>query len=208
MKKLRLLFLLMFFVMIGCAQNQAEETEDLSGLPYAEYLSNSNPVVTITVKDMGTIRLQLFPEVAKNTVNNFIRYIQSGSYAGSSFHRVIEDFMIQGGMVSQTNCSIRGEFPSNGVTNDLNHHRGVISMARTSVYNSATSQFFIVHQNSFFLDPNYASFGGVISGFDVLDQIAAVQTTFNDAPINLIVIENITVKLNGYTVGQVNCANE
>ena len=207
MKKLQLLILLMLFTMIGCAQNQTEETEDLSGLPYAEYLSKNNPVVTITVKDMGTIRIQLFPEVAQNTVNNFIRYIQTGSYTGSSFHRVIEDFMIQGGIVSQTNCSIRGEFPSNGITNDLKHHRGVISMARTSINNSATSQFFIVHQNSFFLDPNYASFGGVISGFDVLDQIASVQTTLTDAPVNSIIIENITVNLNGYTVAQVNCAN-
>jgi peptidyl-prolyl cis-trans isomerase B (cyclophilin B) len=207
MKRIFLLTVLLLFSVIGCSGNSTEEEIDLSGLDYYSYLSDTNPVVTINVKNFGVMKLQLFPNVAENTVNNFINYIQEGSYSGSSFHRVIEDFMIQGGIVSNTNCAIRGEFPSNGVSNSLSHYRGVISMARTSVNNSATSQFFIIHQDSGFLDINYASFGGLISGLNVLDEIARVSTNSTDAPVKKVVIQSITIELNGYVAEEVNCAN-
>ncbi len=151
--------------------------------------------------------LELYPDVARNTVDNFIKYIQANDYADSTFHRVISGFMIQGGIIDSTNCSIKGEFSKNGVTNDLSHVRGVISMARTSVMNSATSQFFIVHADSAFLDVNYASFGMLLTGFDILDLIAIQETNAGDAPTEDIVIESITVELNGYTPGTVICAN-
>jgi peptidyl-prolyl cis-trans isomerase B (cyclophilin B) len=205
----RLLIFLVGILMLtlsGCASGNAEEV-DVTTLPYASYLSDTNPVVTITVKNVGEMKLQLFPDVAKNTVDNFINYIQDKSYSGSTFHRIIEDFMIQGGIVSDTNCSIEGEFLSNGISNNLSHYRGVISMARTSVKDSATSQFFIVHKDSTFLNGNYAAFGGLISGFNILDELAGVTTGYADAPTNEVVIKSITVDLNGYEPGDVICAN-
>lgn len=179
---------------------------DLTLLPYYEYLSSQNPVVTITVESIGVMTLELFPSVAQNTVDNFIGYIQNNSYSGSAFHRVIEDFMIQGGIVESRTCPISGDFSTNGFTNDLLHYRGVISMARTNDPDSATSQFFIVHKDSFFLDGSYATFGGLTSGFNVLDYIASVSTNYMDAPLSTIVIESITIELNGYEVQTVVCA--
>lgn len=177
----------------------------LDDLPYASYLRESNPVVTIKVKDIGEMTLQLFPDVAQNTVDNFINYIQSESYTDSTFHRIIEDFMIQGGIVSDTECAIHGDFTSNGFDNELQHYRGVLSMARTSVVDSATSQFFIVHEDSHFLDENYATFGALTSGFNVLDYIATVDTLSSDAPFAPVVIESITIDLNGYEVTERVC---
>ncbi len=209
MKRLYIFALLLVLTLTGCGANvnTVEKDVDLSALPYYSYLSDTNPVVTITVKDVGVMQLQLFPEVAKNTVDNFISYIQEGSYSDSTFHRIIKDFMVQGGIVSDTGCPIKGEFSSNGVTNNLSHYRGILSMARTSVKDSATSQFFIVHKVSSFLDVNYAAFGGLISGFIVLDALASVPTGTGDAPIEEIVIESITIELNGYTVDEVICAD-
>ena len=183
------------------------DSVDLTTLPYYEYLSESNPVITITIEDVGIIELELFPDVAPNTVNNFIMYIQDGDFTDNTFHRVIENFMIQGGNTYSTTCPITGDFSSNGVINNLEHFRGVISMARTQDFDSATSQFFIVHENSYFLDENYATFGGLISGFDVLDAIAEVGTNFADAPLELVVIESITVDLNGYVALDPVCAD-
>ena len=179
---------------------------NLTTLPYYEYLSSNNPVVTITIKDFGIIELELFPDVAPNTVNNFIMYIQDGDFTNNSFHRVIENFMIQGGNTYSSTCPITGDFTSNGVTNDLEHFRGVISMARTSYPDSATSQFFIVHADSHFLDENYATFGGMISGFNLLDYIAQVDTNASDGPLDTVVIESITVELNGYVPSTPICA--
>lgn len=184
----------------------AEESIDLTELDYYSYLKTTNPVVTITVKDMGTMSLQLFPSISKNTVDNFIAYIQDSDYTNSTFHRVIAGFMIQGGIVTETHCPIQGHFDSNGIVNDLKHTRGVLSMARTSVKDSATSQFFIMHEDSPHLDGNYASFGGLVSGFNVLDLIGWQVTNTADMPMNQIVIESITVELNGYTPGTVTCA--
>lgn len=177
---------------------EVEATFDLSKLGYYSYLNDSNPVITITVTGFGIMRAQLFPSVAENTVNNFIDYVNNGQFNGSSFHRVIETFMIQGGIVPSTKAPIEGEFALNGINNPLKHFWGVLSMARTSIPNSATSQFFIMHYAASHLDGAYASFGGLISGFDVLDEIAKVRTNIQDAPVSRVVIERITIELNGY----------
>jgi len=207
------LILLCLLLLTGCSKSELvgdkgeeveeEIIEEITGFPYDAYLSHDNPVVSIEVRNYGTIVLQLFPDVASNTVNNFITYIQDASYEGSTFHRVIENFMIQGGIVSNAYDPIKGDFTANGVDNDLSHYRGVISMARTSVNDSATSQFFIMHQDSFYLDDNYAAFGGLIRGLDVLDQIAGVTTNFYDAPTTSVIIDSITVDLKNYVVDEV-----
>ena len=182
---------------------------DLSSLPYSDYLDENNPVITIVVNGIGTMKLELFPSVAPNTVNNFIMYIENGDFSNNSFHRVIEDFMIQGGNTNSTVCPINGDFASNGFTNDLSHFRGVISMARTGFMDSATSQFFIMHGNLKInhLDGEYAAFGGLVEGFDVLDYIALVDTNSSDAPLDMIIINSITVELNGYVATDPVCAD-
>ena len=186
---------------------EVEGIIDLNTLPYYEYFSETNPVITIEVQGIGVMVLELFPSVAPNTVNNFIMYIENGDFSGNVFHRIIEDFMIQGGDINSTICPIEGDFLSNGVQNDLSHFRGTISMARTSIMNSATSQFFIVHEDSLFLDGNYATFGGLISGFNVLDYIAEVSTNAGDAPLVPVTIDSITVDLNGYEAVNPICGN-
>lgn len=208
MKK-TIIFILLAFILVGCKEetsnieddtNEVEQNEDIdySNFVYKQYLDEENPVVTIVVENYGTIKLQLFQEIAPITVNNFIEYVLEGSYNGSTFHRIIENFMIQGGIVESTHGAIVGEFKDNGIENPLLHTRGVISMARTSVFNSATSQFFIMHQDASHLDESYAAFGAMISGFDVLDSIASVDTNYLDAPTNTITIKSITVELNGF----------
>lgn len=187
MKKLFTMLLLSFFAISLTA---CEEENNEPG---------RNPEVTITVKDFGTIKLELYPDVAPNTVNSFIKNIEDGVYTNNSFHRVIEDFVIQGG-ASNVTCVIEAEVnnnPSFTGENNLDHKRGVISMARTNVYNSATTQFFIVHEDALFLDDEYAAFGMVIEGFDVLDDIAEVQTNIYDQPTTNIIIESIEVELFG-----------
>ncbi len=177
------------------------------------YITNENennnlarPEVTIKIENYGEITLVLYPNIAPITVNNFIFYILNHSYDGSSFHRVIEDFMIQGGMVDETVCPIYGEFSNNGFDNPLLHTRGVLAMARTmQSNNSQTSQFFIMHEDTPFLDGNYTTFGKLISGFEVLDMIAEAGTDSNDAPLQQIIIEEITVQLDGYELSEVDC---
>ena len=145
-----------------------------------------NPVVTIKMADQGEIKIELYPEIAPNTVNNFISLIQQKFYDGLTFHRVIPGFMIQGGCpqgngMGGPDYRIKGEF-QNGVKNDLAHTRGVISMARAMSPDSAGSQFFIMHQDAPHLDGAYAAFGKVISGMDVVDRIAETETDYNDRP--------------------------
>ena len=136
----------------------------------------TNPVVTITMTNGDVMKAELYPEIAPNTVNNFISLVQKGFYDGLIFHRVISGFMIQGGDPQGTGMggpgySIKGEFAMNGVRNDLKHTRGVLSMARSMMPNSAGSQFFIMHANAPHLDGQYAAFGTVTSGMDVVDAI-------------------------------------
>lgn len=135
-----------------------------------------NPKVEIKIKDYGTIQLELEPNKAPITVDNYMRLVNEGFYDGLTFHRIIKDFMIQGGDplgngTGGSDVEIKGEFESNGVKNDISHTRGVISMARSQLPNSASSQFFICHQDSQFLDGNYAAFGHVTSGIEVVDKI-------------------------------------
>lgn len=142
----------------------------------------NNPIVTIEMQNGKKIRVELYPEKAPNTVNNFIDLARSGFYDGLIFHRVISGFMIQGGDPAGVGTggpgyTIKGEFSSNGFTaNDIKHMRGVISMARANHPDSAGSQFFIMHQNAAYLDGQYAAFGKVIEGMEVVDEIAAVKT--------------------------------
>jgi len=219
MKKTLLIVLALFisFGLFGCEKEEeeippiefdvpAEVYVNLQELPYAEYLNLTNPVVTITVEGMGDIVIQLFPSVAPNTVNNFIAYIQSGAYTDNEFHRVILDFMIQGGQLDDPSCTIAGEMSNNGFENELVHDRGVLSMARVGGdYDSGGSQFFIMHAKSNFLNEEYASFGGVVSGFNVLDYIANLNDGTNEVPVVPVIITSITVDLKGNTYDEPIC---
>ena len=162
-----------------------------------------NPIVTIKMASGNEIKIELYPEMAPNTVNNFIFLVKNGYYNGLTFHRVISGFMIQGGCPQGTGMggpgyTIKGEFIANGFKqNTLLHERGVISMARTMAPDSAGSQFFIMHQNAPHLDKQYAAFGKVISGMEEVDRIAGVKTNFSDKPISPEVMEKLTVETFG-----------
>lgn len=161
-----------------------------------------NPIVTIEMEDGGKITAELYPETAPISVNNFISLIQKGFYDGILFHRVISGFMIQGGDpmgsgMGGPGYSIKGEFSSNGVQNDLSHKRGVLSMARAMDPNSAGSQFFIMHADGDFLDGQYAAFGQVIHGMDVVDRIAGVKTNASDKPKEDQRMKKVTVETFG-----------
>lgn len=163
---------------------------------------SKNPEITIHMENEGKIKIELYPNKAPNTVRNFVELAEAGYYDGLKFHRVIKGFMIQGGCPDGTGMgnpgySIKGEFPANGFENDLKHSRGVISMARSSAPDSAGSQFFIVHQNASHLDGQYAAFGEVIDGLDVVDQIAEVDTGARDMPKEDQIIKSIEVETFG-----------
>ncbi len=158
----------------------------------------SNPIVTINMEDGGIIKAELYPDIAPNSVNNFISLIKSGFYDGLIFHRVIRGFMIQGGCPEGTGMggpgySIKGEFASNGFANNLKHTKGVLSMARAMNPNSAGSQFFIMHEDAPHLDGEYAAFGKVIDGMDVVDKIACEDTDYSDRPLCEQKIKTVTV---------------
>ena len=161
--------------------------------------STENPLVLIDVKDKGKIVVELYPDIAPITVKNFKRLVSQGFYDGLIFHRVIEGFMIQGGDPEGTGMggsseTIKGEFSANGVENNLKHQRGVISMARNSIsMDSASSQFFIMHQDAPSLDGQYAAFGKVVYGMDVVDAIAEVETNYNDKPTENVVMEKVYI---------------
>ena len=162
-----------------------------------------NPVVTIEMENGKIIKAELYPEKAPNTVNNFISLVKSGFYDGVIFHRVISGFMIQGGDPAGVGTggpgyTIKGEFAMNGFkNNDLKHTRGVLSMARAMHPNSAGSQFFIMHRNSSHLDGQYAAFGKVIEGIEVVDEIASVKTDWNDKPQIPQTMKKVTVETFG-----------
>ena len=161
-----------------------------------------NPVVTITMEDGSRIVAELYPEIAPNTVNNFISLVKKGFYNGLIFHRVIKGFMLQGGDPDGNGTggpgySIRGEFSSNGFQNDLKHTPGVLSMARSMMPDSAGSQFFIMHKTSPHLDGEYAAFGKVTEGLDVVDRIACVATSYSDRPIEDQRMKTVTVETFG-----------
>ena len=162
-----------------------------------------NPVVTIEMENGDIMKAELYPEIAPNTVNNFISLINHNFYDGLIFHRVISGFMIQGGCPDGTGMggpgySIKGEFSQNGFTNDLKHTKGVLSMARAMHPDSAGSQFFIMHENAPHLDGSYAAFGKVTDGLDIVDKLASVKTTYyDDRPVEDQRIKSVTVETFG-----------
>ena len=167
-------------------------------------LAAENPVATIEMENGGAITVELYPDIAPNTAANFIELANSGFYDGVIFHRVIAGFMIQGGDPTGTGMGgpsyrIKGEFAANGFENDLAHERGVISMARAQDPDSAGSQFFIMHADAPYLDGQYAAFGRVTDGMDVVDAIAAQQTDAMDRPLEDQVIKAIRVETFGET---------
>lgn len=158
----------------------------------------ANPIVTIEMDNGKVIKAELYPEIAPNTVNNFISLVKKGFYDGLTFHRVIYGFMIQGGCPDGTGCgnpgySIKGEFAANGFDNQLKHTEGVLSMARSMMPDSAGSQFFIMHKAASHLDGQYAAFGKVIEGMDVVNEIAECDTDFTDRPLDAQVMKKVTV---------------
>lgn len=162
----------------------------------------ANPIVTFEMENGDIMKAELYPEIAPNTVNNFISLVQNGFYDGLIFHRVIRGFMIQGGCPDGTGMggpgyTIKGEFSQNGFANDLRHTEGVLSMARAMHPDSAGSQFFIMHKNSPHLDGAYAAFGKVIEGMDVVNKIAETDTDYSDRPLNLQRMKKVTVDTMG-----------
>ena len=185
---------------MGCTSGEKNKTEE-------ETMHSEYPIATITMKDGGVIKLELYPKIAPESVKNFISLANSKFYDGLIFHRVISGFMIQGGCPKGNGTggpgyNIKGEFSANGVDNSLSHERGVISMARAMAYDSAGSQFFICHADSQFLDGQYAAFGKVIEGMDVVDAIASVKTNSQDKPLQDQVIDSIRVDNFGVEYGE------
>ena len=205
-------------VLVGCgtsksntnktAENDTKSSSESSETNSSE-ANKSLPLATISVEGYGVIEAELYPEIAPNTVNNFIDLSNKGFYNNLTFHRIIKDFMIQGGDpkgdgTGGPGYSIEGEFTSNGFANSLKHTKGVLSMARSQDPNSAGSQFFIMTKESSHLDGEYAAFGKVISGLDVIDKIENVKTDSNDKPKEDVVIKSITVDTKGITYKEPN----
>lgn len=162
----------------------------------------SNPIVTFEMENGDIMKAELYPQIAPNTVNNFISLIEKGFYDGLIFHRVISGFMIQGGDPEGTGMggpgyAIKGEFAQNGFTNELKHTAGVLSMARSMMPDSAGSQFFIMHKDAPHLDGSYAAFGKVIEGMDIIDKIASVPTDYSDRPMEEQRLKKVSVETFG-----------
>ena len=207
-----MIMILMFLslsVISACSNDQVEEEPNPENEQESEEKqtfkgeNEESPIVTMTMENDEEIIIELYPQVAPNTVNNFISLIQDGFYDGLIFHRVIPGFMIQGGDpdgigTGGPGYSIKGEFTSNDFKNELEHKRGVLSMARSQSPDSAGSQFFIMHEDSSHLDGDYAAFGQVIEGMDVVDEIVSVPTEDQDKPKEDQVIKSMTVDLESY----------
>lgn len=165
-------------------------------------MEKKNPIVTITMENGDVMKAELYPEIAPNTVNNFIGLINSGYYNGLIFHRVIKGFMLQGGCPEGTGMGgpgycIKGEFSNNGFENNLKHTEGVLSMARTMIPDTAGSQFFIMHKNAPHLDGSYAAFGKVIEGMENVNKIAETPTDYSDRPLEDQRMKSVTVETFG-----------
>ena len=193
----------MLISLVGCTNNNTSSQKNDEEIETTVESTGELPIATIKIKDFGTIKAELYPDKAPNTVNNFISLANSGFYDGLIFHRVIKGFMNQGGDPDGVGTggpgySIKGEFSNNGYTNnDLKHTAGVLSMARANEPDSAGSQFFIMAEEASYLDGDYAAFGKVIEGMDVVNDINSVQTNSNDKPLKDVVIESITVDTKG-----------
>lgn len=213
LKRLAILCLIAFsFSLTACGAKTNENAsggtssiknkDNTAAMPLEKGKNDKNPIVTIEMEDGGKIKLELYPETAPNTVRNFVTLVQKGFYDGLIFHRVIPGFMIQGGDPKGTGIggpgySIKGEFTSNGFTNNLKHERGVISMARSSSPNSAGSQFFIMVKATPSLDGQYASFGKVTEGMEEVDKIVSIKRDENDKPITDVKMKKVTVETFG-----------
>ncbi len=206
MKKL-IIALACLTLITGCASknnNEPTETVTPEAVVSEDVTENGKEGIeevvnaVITMESGDTITLELYPEIAPITVENFVNLCEDGFYDGLTFHRIISGFMIQGGDPNGNGTggpghTITGEFAANGIVNDLEHTRGVISMARSQAYDSAGSQFFIMHQDAPHLDGQYAAFGKVVEGMEVVDKIASSETDYYDAPIEPVVIESIKI---------------
>lgn len=205
-KSLFLTFILMTFVVVLAACGTSESKNDKSsGQATNEYASQvtENPIVTITMENDEKVVIELEPKIAPNTVANFISLVKSGYYDGLIFHRVIPGFMVQGGDPEGTGMggpdySIKGEFSSNGFENSMTHERGVLSMARTEQPDSAGSQFFIMVEEAKHLDGDYAAFGKVIEGMDIVDKIAAAERDGSDKPLEDQKMKKVEVDTKGF----------
>ncbi|AZK44390.1 peptidylprolyl isomerase [Erysipelothrix sp. P66] len=208
MKKITTLLVMSFFVLIsltGCSQTPNQPKPDASS-EVQDFSKDTNPVVTIEMEDGGIIKVELYPDIAPNTVNNFISLAQNSFYDGLLFHRVIPGFMIQGGDPKGTGTggpgyTIKGEFAQNNFDNPIKHQRGVISMARSKGNDTAGSQFFIVTSDSPHLDGSYAAFGNVIEGMETVDRIVNVKTNQENRPVDGSeqVMKHVTVDTKGKT---------
>ena len=218
-KTIVLLLVALLLLSLACATEEVSRADKAAEALLAAQQKNetkeetnvdkTHPIATITMKDGGVIKLELYPETAPESVKNFISLANSGFYDGLIFHRVISGFMIQGGDpdgrgTGGPGYSIKGEFAINGVKNDISHVRGVLSMARAQPYDSAGSQFFICHADSTFLDGQYAAFGRVTSGMDVVDKIANTTTDSKDKPYKDQVMATVRVETWGVEYGEPN----
>ncbi|MBX4264764.1 peptidylprolyl isomerase [Clostridium estertheticum] len=220
LKKSMILFTLIFVVFTSGCSNIVQKKDDTTSkdvktqtkVVTEKGVKDKNPLVTIVMEDGSTIKVELYPEIAPNTVRNFVSLVNSGFYNGLNFHRVIPGFMIQGGDPKGTGTggpgyAIKGEFSENNFNNTLKHGRGVISMARGTEADSAGSQFFIVvadsDNNSTALDGKYASFGKVTKGMEIVDKIVSVETGSNDKPKKEQKIKKVTVDTFGVKYGEV-----
>jgi len=204
LKKTMMLFCLIFVIFVGGCGNKAGSATKVT----EKGANDKNPMVTIVMEDESTIKIELYPEIAPNTVRNFVSLVQSGFYNGLIFHRVIPGFMVQGGDPEGIGSggpgyAISGEFSENDFNNTLKHERGVISMARSGEPNSAGSQFFIVVKDRSDLDGQYATFGKVTQGMDTVDKIVAVETGDNDKPKKDQKMKKVTVDTFGVKYGEV-----
>ncbi|MEZ2716446.1 peptidylprolyl isomerase [Niallia circulans] len=196
------LSLVLLLLLSGCGTTKSEPSKEENTTQAKVISPDDYPIVTITMEDNSTITLELYPDKAPNTVNNFVSLVNKGFYDGLIFHRIIPDFMIQGGDPNGNGTgglgySIKGEFSENGFENDLKHERGVISMARSQLPDSAGSQFFIMVADAPHLDGEYAPFGKVIEGMDVVDKIVSSKRDKNDKPVEEIKMKQVTVDTKG-----------
>ncbi len=194
----RIFSILMILTISLCFVSCKEEKKEMN-YPFKILSSDAKVNATITMENGDIIELELYPDIAPVSVSNFVYLAESGFYNGLIFHRVISGFMIQGGDpdgigTGGPGYSIEGEFSANGVKNDISHERGVISMARSKNFNSAGSQFFIMHNDADYLDGQYAAFGRVTEGIEVVDAIASLPTDPSDRPIEDVVIKSITIE--------------
>ena len=206
-KPIVLLLAALMLLSLACAKGKTNTDTNTTETQEDTTVDKTHPIATITMKGRGAIVMELYPEVAPESVKNFISLANSGFYDGLIFHRVILGFMIQGGDplgkgTGGPGYAIKGEFAANGVQNDISHVRGVLSMARSSAYDSAGSQFFIVQTDSTYLDGNYAAFGRVTSGMDVVDAIARTTTDSKDKPYKDQVMETVRVETWGVEYGE------